>query len=344
MVMTKKTGILLCMALIVLLAAKGRELLHPVTIAYPSNWPNPAYDFKKNPLTAENIALGRELFYDPVLSNDNTISCSNCHLSYTSFTHVDHALSHGIHDSVGTRNSPVLINLAWNKFFMWDGAINHLDVQALAPISHPAEMGEDLVSVIKKLQTTRKYPPLFMQVYGDSNITGEHVLKSLAQFQLTLISCNSKYDQVMRKEPGIIFSEQEANGYQLFKTHCNGCHQEPLFTNGEFTNNGLPVDAGLKDIGRMKISLNPTDSLKFKVPTLRNIEFSYPYMHDGRFKTLYQVLNHYTNGIAQNPTLHPLLKNGITLNENDKIDIVTFLLTLTDKEFLFNPAYGFPKK
>jgi cytochrome c peroxidase len=272
------------------------------------------------------------------------ISCSSCHLSFTSFTHLDHSLSHGIYDSIGTRNSPVLVNLAWNKSFMWDGAINHLDVQALAPITHPSEMGENINSVVRKLQQTKKYPPLFLEVYGDSNITGEHVLKSIAQFQLTLVSSNSKYDQVMRNEPGIEFTQQELRGYELFKKNCNHCHTEPLFTNGEFINNGLPVDPDLKDIGRAKISLNPSDSFKFKVPTLRNIEFSYPYMHDGRFSSLYQVLDHYTNNVQPNSNLPLELKNGIQLNSNEKTDIIAFLLTLSDRAFLFNSEFGFPRK
>lgn len=327
-----------------LVAAKSRLLLHPVSIQYPASWPKPAYDFEKKPLTKEGIELGRKLFYDPILSKDNTISCSSCHLSFTAFTHVDHSLSHGIADSIGLRNSPVLINLAWNKSFMWDGAINHIEVQALAPISHPAEMGENIVSVVAKLQATKIYPLFFQEVFGDSIITGARLLKSLAQFQLTLISSNSKYDQVMRREPGINFTEQEEKGFQLFKTNCSSCHQEPLFTTGEFANNGLSVDPSLKDIGRMKISLDPKDSLKFKIPTLRNIEFSYPYMHDGRFKTLYQVLNHYAKGIQSNPTLAPELKNKIPLTDDEKVELVAFLFTLSDKEFLFNPQFGFPRK
>ncbi len=330
--------------MVVCMAAQHKLLLHPITLQFPSTWPKPVYDFNKNPLTKENIALGRELFYDPILSKNNMISCSSCHLSFTSFTHVDHSLSHGIYDSIGTRNSPVLVNLAWNKSFMWDGAINHLDVQALAPITHPSEMGENINSVVRKLQQTKKYPPLFLEVYGDSNITGEHVLKSIAQFQLTLVSSNSKYDQVMRNEPGIEFTQQELRGYELFKKNCNHCHTEPLFTNGEFINNGLPVDPDLKDIGRAKISLNPSDSFKFKVPTLRNIEFSYPYMHDGRFSSLYQVLDHYTNNVQPNSNLPLELKNGIQLNSNEKTDIIAFLLTLSDRAFLFNSEFGFPRK
>lgn len=313
-----------------------------ISIDYPDYFPKPVYDFNKNPLTQEGIELGRSLFYDPILSKDSSISCSNCHLSYTAFTHVDHNLSHGINDSIGTRNSPTLINLAWSNLFMWDGAVNHLDVQALAPIIHPAEMGEDIQNVVKKLQVSKKYPTLFRQVFNDSIITGEKLLKVISQFELTLVSYNSKYDSVIRKEA--IFSEQEERGYQLFKRNCNSCHTEPLFTNSQFENNGLPVDSILNDYGRYRITNNSKDSLKFKVPTLRNIEFSYPYMHDGRFKTISEVLKHYETGVTESRTLSPQLKNGIDFSHEEKVDLTTFLLTLTDRHFLFNPDYAYPRK
>ncbi|MCB9234892.1 MAG: cytochrome-c peroxidase [Bacteroidia bacterium] len=328
------------------LAAAAPHLGEVFTLKYPESWPQPVYDFQKNPLTKEGVALGRKLFYDPILSRDSTISCSSCHLSYTAFTHVDHALSHGIHDSIGTRNSPALVNLAWSWSFMWDGAVNHLDVQALAPITHPAEMGEDLAHVVEKLQATESYPNLFAGVYGDEKITGERLLKALAQFQLTLVSCNSKYDQVMRGEPGIEFSEQEKRGYELFKLNCASCHAEPLFTNGEFYHTGLPMDSLLQDEGRFNLTLDERDWRAFKVPSLRNIEFSYPYMHDGRFKKLYQVLNHYTTirpGVSNLP-YYKFAKGGISLDERGKVDVIAFLLTLTDREFLFNPEFAFPKE
>jgi len=314
-----------------------------IKLDYPAYWPDPVYDMAGSPLTEEGVELGRKLFYDPILSLDSTTSCANCHLSYTAFTHVDHALSHGIGDSIGTRNSMALMNLAWSKSFMWDGAVNHLDMQALAPISHPAEMGEEIGHVVEKLNQSLHYPAKFALAFGSSEITGARLLKALAQFQLTLVSANSKYDQVMRKEDGISFTAQEEKGYQLFQTHCESCHQEPLFTNGSFENNGLPLDSTLHDGGRIKITGHPEDSLKFKVPTLRNIEFSFPYMHDGRFKKLNQVLEHYSEGIHDSPTLSPQLKNGIPLRQEDAVDLVAFLLTLTDKQFLFNPKFAFPR-
>jgi cytochrome c peroxidase len=308
----------------------------------PKNWPKPHYDFTKNPLSASKIELGRALFYETNLSKTNTISCASCHSQFTAFTHVDHSLSHGVEDRIGTRNSPALMNLAWHSSYMWDGAINHLDMQALAPISHPDEMDEKIETVILKLQRSEKYRSMFFKAFGDSIITGEHTLKAISQFMLTLVSANSKYDSVMRKQT--LFTNQEKNGYTLFNKNCGSCHTEPLFTNLQFENNGLPVDTTLNDYGRMNISKNRSDSLKFKVPTLRNIEFSYPYMHDGRFKRLSDVLKHYTSGIHHSKTLSKPLLNPILLSSNERVDLLAFLLTLTDREFLFNPKFSFPKK
>lgn len=271
--------------------------------SYPSSWPKPTYDFSKNPIEKNKVNLGRVLFYDPILSENNSISCESCHSPYSAFTHIDHALSHGIYDSIGTRNSPALMNLAWKKSFMWDGAINNLDMQALAPISHPLEMGSSIKKVVIKLQASKKYRQLYFQAYGDSIPTGEKTLKALSQFLLTLVSSNSKYDKVMSGD--LQFTTQEKNGYALFQKNCSSCHREPLFTNDEFANNGLPENPSLKDKGRMHITLDSTDTYKFKIPTLRNIEYTYPYMHDGRFKKLSEVMNHYTSGIIQSKTLAP---------------------------------------
>lgn len=307
----------------------------------PKHFPQPVYNFQKNPLTNEKILLGRVLFYDPILSQNNTISCASCHTSYNSFAHTDHALSHGINDRIGTRNAPALMNLAWQPIFMWDGAINHLDMQSLAPISHPDEMGETIEHAVTKLQSSRLYPPLFYQAFGDSIVTGEQTLKAIAQFMLTLVSANSKYDSVQLKQTS--FTAQEESGYRLYKKNCSSCHTEPLFTNYQFKNNGLTIDTTLNDIGRVKISINSKDSFCFKVPTLRNLDYSYPYMHDGRFKKLKDVLNHYTQGIHKSSTLAIELQKPIQLTSNEKVDLIAFLMTLNDREFVFKKEYGFPE-
>ncbi len=233
------------------------------------------------------------------------------------------------------------MNLAWQSSFMWDGAVNHIEVQPLAPISNPKEMDETIQSVIVKLQNTAPYPQLFFRAYGDSVITGERVLLAMAQFQLTLISSNSKYDSVLAGTSA--FTVQEEHGYKLFQQNCSSCHKEPLMSNYEFRNNGLTVDTTLNDYGRMTVTHNPKDSLLFKVPTLRNIEYTYPYMHDGRFKTLNQVMNHYTSGIVRSSTLSRELYKPIELSPNDKIDVIAFLLTLSDRSFIFNRNFAYPR-
>lgn len=308
----------------------------------PTGWPRPQYDFSKNPITTEKVDLGRVLFYDPALSRNNTVSCNNCHSQFTAFAHVDHTLSHGIDNKIGTRNAPALMNLAWQNSFMWDGAINHLDMQPLAPIHNKDEMDSNIDSVVNKLQRSTIYPLLFYKAFHDSLITGEHTLKAISQFMLTIISAGSKYDSVMRKQA--VFTAQENNGYALFKNDCASCHTEPLFNNHQFENNGLAFDSTLNDFGRMKVTHDPDDAMKFKVPTLRNVEFSYPYMHDGRFKRLSDVIRHYTSGIQKTHTLSAKLQKQIILSSDEKVDLIAFLLTLTDKEFLFNSKYAYPRK
>jgi cytochrome c peroxidase len=302
----------------------------------PKGWAKPVYDVAKNPLTKEGFELGRHLFYDPILSRDNTISCASCHLQSTGFTHVDHDLSHGIDGKIGTRNSMTIMNLAWSKNFMWDGGVNHLDMQPLAPLGNSVEMDGNLDSVIYKLNNSIKYKTLFYKAFNDSVATGPKMLLAFSQFTLHLNSYNSKYDKYIRKEAGGEFTDQEHNGLQLFRTHCASCHTEPLFTNQDFEKNGLPIDTTLNDLGRFNITRNLADSFKFKVPTLRNVQFTFPYMHDGRFKKLREVLNHYATTDK--------LKKPIVLNSNEKTDIVAFLLTLTDNEFLFDRRFGFPRE
>lgn len=334
----KRTAVILVVISLVAMAFRAVGLVFPA----PAHFPDPVYNFERNPLSAAKIELGRALFYDPILSRDSSTSCSSCHSSYNAFAHIDHDLSHGINDRIGTRNAPALTNLAWQSSFMWDGASNHLDVQPLAPITNMKEMDESIEHVIVKLKRSPLYVRLFRNAFGEDQITGEHLLLSIAQFQLTLISANSKYDSV--KAGTSVFSEQENRGYALFRTNCNVCHTEPLFSNYEFRNNGLPVDTSINDIGRFAVTHAAKDSFLFKTPTLRNIEFTYPYMHDGRFQKLQQVINHYTNGVVQYTTLSVELKKPVLLSSNDKIDLIAFLLTLSDRSFVFNPDLSYPRK
>lgn len=304
-------------------------------IVVPKGWPKPVYDFTKNPVTRKGFDLGRKLFFDPLLSKDSTISCASCHLQFTNFTHVDHALSHGIQGRKGTRNTLSIINTAWSKTFMWDGGVNNIEVQPLAPIENPVEMDTKLSVIVEKLRHSPAYTRRFKEAFGpEAEITGQHVLKALAQYMVSLQSYNAKYDKVMRKEPGVSFTESEGKGLKLFRKHCASCHTEPLFTNNAFENNGLRPDPALLDGGRIRITRSASDSLKFKVPSLRNIEVSYPYMHDGRFRSLQMVLFHYSADIHQSPTLSPKLAKGVTLSEQDKNHLIVFLKTLTDEQFL----------
>lgn len=316
-----------------------------ITFTIPKKWPKPVYDFSKNPLTNEGFELGRKLFYDPILSRDSTISCASCHLQFTGFTHVDHSVSHGIDGRKGTRNSPVLINLAWNTSFHWDGGVNHLEVQGLNPIKHPAEMDNTLEEVIRRLSKSNIYPALFEKAFGSKEVTTSTIMKSLTQFTVSLVSSNSKYDQVMRKEKGIAFTDQEKSGLKIFRKHCASCHTEPLFTNTFFASNGIQMDSLLKDVGRYAITSNPKDSLQFKIPTLRNIEFTFPYMHDGRYRKLKEVINHYSDGIdPKSPYLDSKLRRPMHFNEIQKKDLLAFLFTLTDKTFLYDKRFFYPKE
>jgi len=285
--------------------------------------------------------LGKVLFYDPVLSLDSSTSCSSCHSPYNAFAHTDHALSHGIDNKIGFRNAPVLFNLAYQPYFMWDGAINHLDMQSLAPITNPEEMHESITHIVGKLNYQKLYHHLYYQAFKDSSITGTKTLKAIAAFMASIESKNAKFDLVMNGQAD--FTAQEKNGFQLFSQHCSNCHTPPLFTNFSFENNGLMPDTVLKDGGRIRQTKQIIDSLKFKVPTLRNIEFTFPYMHDGRYKTLTEVMNHYSTPANKNPTLNPKLKSVYKLSSNEKVDIIAFLLTLSDKQFLFDKRYNYPK-
>lgn len=308
---------------------------------FPSYFPKPVYDFKSNQLSDKKIALGRMLFYDTRLSKNNSISCASCHSSYHAFAHTDHNLSHGINDVQGRRNAPALFNLAWQNSFMWDGAVHHLDMQPLAPISHSDEMGSSIQEVILKLNREPLYLDLFKKAFNDSIITGEHVLKALSQFQLTLISANSKYDQFVRGEVNLNCKEQK--GLSLFEKHCNSCHKAPLFSSYEYKNNGLALDSTLLDYGRFEITKNEADALLFKVPSLRNLSFTYPYMHDGRYRYLKEVINHYDALDTENVLLSKNLRKPLKLSGEDKVNLTAFLLTLNDTSFIFNSAHQYPK-
>ena len=316
----------------------------PVPLVRPAGWPKPRYDAARHPATGAGVALGRMLFYDPGLSRDGTISCASCHLQATGFTHIDHAVSHGIEGRLGRRNSLALMNLAWNPSFHWDGGVNQLEVQALNPISNAAEMDNSLAAVVRGLNASAGYRGRFARAFrGDSVVTGQRVLLALAQFTSGLVSYHSRYDKYVRHEPGGELSNQELAGLTLFRTSCASCHREPLFTDYSFRNNGLVPDSLAPDAGRAAITGRAQDSLCFRVPSLRNIERTAPYMHDGRFRRLRDVLHHYTTGLHQSPTLAPTLRVPLRLTPDKQKDLIAFLLTLTDKDFLTDARFGYPR-
>ncbi len=308
-------------------------------IFWPSSWPAPVYNFKKNPPTKEGFELGRALFYDPILSRDSSISCSSCHLSFTGFAHNDHALSHGIEGRIGKRNAPALMNLIWSPVFHWDGGVLHLEQQAINPISQADEMGSSLPEVLKKLNRRPEYRKMFFRAFGDSMIRTDNFLKGLAQFTASLISCRSRYDLYTAGDSNARFSEQEKNGLLLFRKNCSSCHPEPLFTNYTFQNNLIKPDSAAPDSGRFLITGRKEDIFKFKVPALRNIALTYPYMHDGRFRNLKQVLSHY-EAIGQ--AEKGRWSENSPYGDKEKKDILAFLLTLTDSSFLRNKTFHHP--
>lgn len=311
----------------------------PISLPIPKGWPMPKTNvFLKNKLTEQGFQLGKKLFYDIRLSKDGEISCASCHQQFASFSHYDHNFSHGINNTLTKRNAPALINLIWMNELHWDGSINHLEVQPLSPITASNEMGNSLDTVLYRLKKDSVYVRMFREAFGDGNINSQRMLKALAQFTGSLISSNSKYDRVKNGKDN--FTPYEARGYEIFKKNCAGCHTEPLFTNNSFRNNGLNANKH-GDVGRMIVSNNLQDSLKFKVPTLRNTQLSFPYMHDGRLYTLYDVIEHYTTGIdTMQKNLDPILKRKINISEKQKYELVYFLYTLTDSSFIKNPRFA----
>jgi cytochrome c peroxidase len=316
----------------------------PFNLVAPPNFP-PIIIPADNPMTVEGIALGRKLFYDPILSLTNTQSCGSCHNQNFAFTDSTLQFSKGVTNEFGNRNAMPIMNLAWERTFFWDGGAATLEDQVIGPIENPLEMHEQLPNVLKKLNNHPEYPKLFKRAFGTDSITTKLLMKSIAQFERTLISANSKYDQYVRGE--VELTVDELKGKELYedqtKGDCFHCHaMGSTFTNFEFKNNGL--DSVFADLGRAKITKNEKDIGKFKTPSLRNIALTAPYMHDGRFKTLEEVLDHYNTNFVISPTLSvdiALAKKG-RLNETEKQQIIAFLKTLTDNSFINNPNFKKP--
>ncbi len=311
--------------------------------ANPTHFPEPVYQFQDNTPTPAGFALGRQLFYDPILSRDGTVSCGSCHKQFAGFADLDHAVSHGIANETGTRNTPSLVNLRWERNFFWDGGVTHLELVPLAPITNPVEMGESLSQVIRKLNREPHYVKSFREVFRKDTIDSQQLFRALAQFMGQLVSASAPYDQYVQGKTDALSAEQ-VKGLAVFEAKCATCHSPGLFTDHSFRNNGLDTDF-TRDAGRKIITQAPEDAGKFKVPSLRNVALSAPYMHDGRFQTLTQVLEHYSHGVKASATLDPILANstlGIALSEAEKAQLRAFLDALTDKKFITDPRFADP--
>ncbi len=311
-------------------------VVEDITFKVPQGWPAPFYNFENNTLTNAGFYLGRKLFYDPRLSRDNSVSCGSCHQAFAAFAHADHDLSHGVDGLLGTRNSPPIFNMNWHTSFFWDGGVNHLESQPINPIQNPVEMDETLESIIAKVSADDKYRRMFKEAWGSEEVNSQRIFKSLAQFMGVMVSDNSKYDKYKRGEASLTSSEQA--GLKIYNDNCASCHKAPLFTDFSFKNNGLPPTS-VNDTGRIRITRSDTDRYRFKVPSLRNLAYTAPYMHDGRLNTLNDVLDHYATGIHQSPTLDPQLQNGIQLTAQQRSDLLAFLNTLNDESFIADTRF-----
>ncbi|KAA9339897.1 cytochrome-c peroxidase [Hymenobacter busanensis] len=303
----------------------------------PGNFPAPVYT-PPIATTPASFALGRQLFYDARLSRDGSVSCGSCHQQFAAFAHAGHTLSHGIDGRLGTRNAPALQNLRWGRSFMWDGGVSNLEIIPLAPINNPLEMDETLENVLRKLNADAGYRQRFAAVYGEGPINAQQFLRALAQFTAALTSANSRYDHYARGEAGGTLTTDELRGLALVRQRCSGCHATDLFTDETYRNNGLNRTFAA-DSGRVHITGRPAERGLFKVPSLRNVALTAPYMHDGRFQTLAEVLAHYDHGVQDSPTLDAQLRQpggrlGIPLTAQEQADIQAFLLTLTDHDFI----------
>lgn len=316
-----------------------------VTLEVPDNFP-PLEIPQENPLTEEGILLGRHLFWDTKLSGDNSLACASCHLPQHAFSDPN-PLSIGVNGHLGKRNAMVLQNLAWTNEFLWDGSVLSLEEQIILPVLDSTEMNETWKNFFRKIENNEMYNRLFYNAFQTFNPDSTHAAKAIAQFIRTMVSSNSKYDKVLRNEA--IFSPDESAGFDSFNSltggDCFHCHGGILGTDLSYKNNGLdqfPVDSG-----RGLVTGIATDNFRFKVPSIRNIEYSAPYMHDGRFEDLDQVINFYSLEIhASSPNIDPLMEfsqqGGVQLDPQERMELKAFLLTLSDQEFINNPKFSNP--
>lgn len=327
----------------------------PYPLTYPPNFGNRISIPQNNPTTQAGVYLGRNLFYEPLLSANNKISCSSCHEQKRAFTD-GKAFSNGVDGTLTSRNSMALVNLLWARRFFWDGRATGLEAQAAFPLSDPHEMGQALTVSAAKLRQSPKYPILFQKAFGDTAITANRITMAISQFERILISADSPYDRYLKNtyKPSPI----ELEGMRLFNTmpqlgkkirgaDCAHCHGGVKTYLELFHNNGL--DEISTDKGIAAITGMDSDHARFKIPTLRNIALTAPYMHDGRFNSLQQVLDHYSEHLKQKH-LSPFLKGSsnkiggtsLQLSAHEKKAVIAFLNMFTDTTFIHNPEFSNP--
>lgn len=303
----------------------------PLEMIRPDHFPPMAIP-PDNPMTVEGVALGKELFFDPILSIDSTKACGSCHLPNSSFTDNDQ-FSEGV-AGMTARNSMHIVNAGWMTALFWDGRAESLEAQALQPVANQVEMGETWDHVVEKLSRHPDYQILFAEAFGDGEITSDRVVKAIAQFERTLVSSESRFDDFLNDKGN--YTAEEELGFELFNNEigdCFHCHGTVLLTDNQFHNNGL--DEAPADSGLAAITGNTFDLGKFKSPSLRNVEFTAPYMHDGRFATLEEVLQFYSDGFHRASRTDPLIRaRRHTLTSQEQRAIIAFLKTFSDRKFL----------
>jgi cytochrome c peroxidase len=316
----------------------------PYSLALPAHFPEPVLNLASAKLSENKFILGKKLFYDGILSLDGRINCGTCHISFGAFSNPDHPTSHGIRDQFGKRNALPLQNLIWKKEYMWDGGISDLGLVAMAAIQNPVEMDEKMENVVFKVNAKPEYKSLFNKAYGSPDVTGLKLLDALSCFMVELVSGKSRYDLYVTNQPGANFTSDEVQGLELFREKCSRCHKEPFFTDNSFRNNGLDT-VNRMDMGRYEITLRSVDRYKFRVPSLRNVTQTQPYMHNGEMRTLERVLQHYAQNAKRNSSTDPgLVKKdgtvGIDLTADEQKKIIAFLGTLRDSDFIRNERFA----
>lgn len=304
-----------------------------LSINIPVDFPQVNNSFYTNKPTKYGVTLGEKLFHEKRFSADNTISCASCHIKSSAFAD-NNVQAIGIEGRIGLRNTPPIQNLAFMRFYNWDGSKLSLENQPIVPIITHEEMDSSILEVIGKIQNDGSYRELFQKTFGDENITPERIYRSIAQYEYTLISANSKYDKVKRNKA--TFTENEMKGYQVFQQKCATCHSTELFTDQSFRNIGFPINTNSNEAGRARVTGSMDEYMSFRLPSLRNVEYTAPYGSFGQFATLKDVLDYFDNGVVDADNLDPVFKNNgnrIPLTEQEKEDLISFMKTLSDLEF-----------